>query len=350
MRRYLSNWRKRFGYWKGGYWISPDGDIIGVQDHFKYILDNKKKFGFSEEDLKGVSWVTKGEDREKYLIKAMQRGWIRVREHGQGQQTFEFWIMNEWTMARIQMFLKQINAYGEESLLMSELSKKEVGYLTVDQLNQQAFASRKLQVRFAFNLSRVFKYFKDKDFGVVSAFKGNLSDAENEYRSNKLKEYARKLGYGFREIYGVWKSADGATTIEFPLFIPNLTKEDALKMGRDLYLPIAERLPQDAVIVAEGDRIELIDCSSGAVLDVFDKIEFGWKQSWESWSQMKAPKEKDKGTGREWRYYSSVIWDMAEPPEKVDSYFASLSHQSFKNEKSTSEYDHDWVRASGKEN
>lgn len=196
----------------------------------------------------------------------------------------------------------------------------------------------RLFVRFAFSLSRIFEYYQDKNFGIVSAYKSNLSKEENEMRAMILKDYVRKLGYGYREIYGVWKSLDGTVTFEFPLFIPNLTKEDALKMGRDLYLPENERNPQDAVIVAVNDRIELVDCLSGAVIDVFDKVEFGWKESWEAWSQLKG---KDKE--RAWRYYSSVTWCMAVPPKKVDSYFASLSYQSWKNDKGISEYDHDWV-------
>lgn len=82
-------------------------------------------------------------------------------------------------------------------------------------------------------LSRVFQYVEDdnKDFGIVSAFRGSNSDKENKARHEELKKTIRQMGYGFIELRGGYKGDEGYVE-ELSLLIPNITKKGIVDLGR----------------------------------------------------------------------------------------------------------------------
>ena len=53
-------------------------------------------------------------------------------------------------------------------------------------------------------LSRVFQYVEDdsKDFGIVSAFRGENSREDNKKLHDDLKKRVRDMGYGYIEMKG----------------------------------------------------------------------------------------------------------------------------------------------------
>ena len=55
-------------------------------------------------------------------------------------------------------------------------------------------------IKLSFDLSRVWKHFKDKGFGIVSAYSSKLSKKENNDNQIKLKKEVREKGYGYKEI------------------------------------------------------------------------------------------------------------------------------------------------------
>ena len=195
----------------------------------------------------------------------------------------------------------------------------------------------KMLIKFAFDLSRIWEHsVKKKSFGIVSAYKSELTEVENEERAELMKDYVRKLGYGYKEIYGVWKGGGGATTIEYPVFIPNLSRQDAISLGMDVYLPEEKRHPQEAVIVSDGLDILLIQVSNNTVVERWTQMEFGWREMWEElggWSEYE---------GKEWRY-SSVTWGMQEMPEAT-SWGSALLRGAYKSSKSTFEFDRTLVK------
>jgi hypothetical protein len=191
-----------------------------------------------------------------------------------------------------------------------------------------------MRIGFAFDLSRIWEHsVKDKRFGIVSAYKKGLSEAENEKRAESMKDYVCKLGYGYKEIYGVWESGDGAITIEYPLFIPNLYRHGAIFLGRDEYLMEGRCSPQEAVIVGDGSEILLINAAEDTVETRWAQTEAGWMEMWEGWSELK---------GKEWRC-SSVQWGMQEMPE-AKSWASALSRGAYKSDTSTFAFSREQVK------
>ncbi len=145
---------------------------------------------------------------------------------------------------------------------------------------------------FSFNLQRLWKHYKEGKFGIVSAYLYSLPKKQNEERSKKLKEQVRKLGYGYKEIRGIWKGDEGLT-FEYPLFIPNISVQDIKTLGKDF--------EQDAVIYSDTpEKVVLYDIKADKEIITFEKIEIGGQEAWESYSELK---------GRKFRY-SEVEWHM----------------------------------------
>lgn len=82
-------------------------------------------------------------------------------------------------------------------------------------------------------LSRVFQYVEDdsKDFGIVSSFRGGLSNEENMKRHADLKARVRKMGYGYIEMKGGYQE-EGGVVEELSLLIPQIKKSEIVQLGR----------------------------------------------------------------------------------------------------------------------
>ena len=160
-----------------------------------------------------------------------------------------------------------------------------------------------MKIIFTFNLQRLWKWHKEGKFGIVSAYRDKYSKKENETRSNTLKQKVRDLGYGYKEIQGVWKGDEGVT-FEYPLFIPNLKPDDAKALGKEF--------EQQAVIFSEAPKeVTVWDVKGNKEFDKYSQIELdNGKSAWESYSALK---------GKKFRF-SSVEWSMPFPdPTKADS-------------------------------
>jgi len=172
--------------------------------------------------------------------------------------------------------------------------------------------------KLSFNLSRLWKYYKEGKFGIVSAF-GDYPKKVNRERSDKLKKMVRDLGYGYKEIQGVWKGEAG-TVFEYPLFIPHLTPQDAKVIGKEF--------EQEAVIFAETpEEVTLWDTKNDKLIDKFKKLQTSQgEEVWESYSDLKGKKFK----------FSGVEWVFPFPdPEKYSSMkcFIAMAEESYFKEK-----------------
>lgn len=109
------------------------------------------------------------------------------------------------------------------------------------------------------SISRVFQHIEEpeRSFGVISAFRQELSDAENVDRHRALIRDVRALGLGYVEMRGTY-TEDGVTSQEKSLFVPTMTKKQVMDLGI--------KYGQDTVIFKDAD--EFIMVSTGPRLGV----------------------------------------------------------------------------------
>jgi hypothetical protein len=113
--------------------------------------------------------------------------------------------------------MKKFSQYLDQNGLNEWISRREVGETPLVEAK----------------LSRVFQYVEDdkKDFGIVSAFRGENSREENKKLHDDLKKRVRDMGYGYIEMKGGYQE-EGGVVEELSLLIPNIKKEEIVKLGR----------------------------------------------------------------------------------------------------------------------
>ena len=170
-----------------------------------------------------------------------------------------------------------------------------------------------MQIKYTFNMSRVLKHIEENTFGVISAYLGRLSLAENKVRQRQLKELVRSKGYGYKEIKGLWQSEKSEKLEEeYALFIPKVSFEDIISFGK--------KFEQEAILYGNpnaGDDGEIIlyDTKAGTIKHTFNGIHTNPNASWDLFSKIKNKSFK----------FSSVVWYMGDAPEKNSFITAMLS-------------------------
>ena len=119
---------------------------------------------------------------------------------------------------------------------------------------------------------------KVKNWGVVTASRGELTPAENTKRNKELENDLRKLGYGFVHVDGMWQECRKPNTEykdcpddmkvpteEKSLFIPNISKEHIQSLGK--------KYQQDSVLFADEEtkargEATFIDSKSGESFNI----------------------------------------------------------------------------------
>lgn len=150
---------------------------------------------------------------------------------------------------------------------------------------------------FAFDLSRVYQWFGQKAFAVISAYLSDKSNEENVANQNQLKADVRAKGYGYKEMKGAWRpDPNSPVSFEYSLFIPQMTPADAVELGK--------KYGQQAVLYGDGQNIILDFMGDPNDNLVFNKMETDYQDAWISWSEFKRKKYR----------FASVQWDMFLPP------------------------------------
>ena len=110
------------------------------------------------------------------------------------------------------------------------------------------------------SLGRIYQHVvsnpKMKNWGVVTASRGELTSAENKQRNKELENDLRKLGYGFVHVDGMWQECRKpdteykdcpddmkVPTEEKSLFIPNISQQHIQALGK--------KYQQDSVLFAD---------------------------------------------------------------------------------------------------
>jgi len=111
-------------------------------------------------------------------------------------------------------------------------------YLTEGDLNESS-------------LSRIWQFVEDKNrqFGVMSAFRGDISPKENKQRHEELKKRVRDMGYGYIEMDGGYEEEQGIVK-EKSLFIPKISRKELMELGVEY--------DQHTVIFKDGKGFSLI--------------------------------------------------------------------------------------------
>ena len=132
------------------------------------------------------------------------------------------------------------------------------------------------------SLGRIYQHVvsnpKMKNWGVVTASRGELTPAENKQRNKELENDLRKLGYGFVHVDGMWQECRKpdteykdcpddmkVPTEEKSIFVPNISKEHIQALGK--------KYQQDSVLFADEatkakGEATFIDSKSGEAFNI----------------------------------------------------------------------------------
>lgn len=115
------------------------------------------------------------------------------------------------------------------------------------------------------SLSRILTHIeKTKSFGVISPFRKENSDKENEENFKELASTVRKMGYGYIQLRGGYNGDEGFFA-EKSLFIPNIKRNEIIELGK--------KYNQHSVIHKDENSFDLIGTNAvagiGRVLDKF---------------------------------------------------------------------------------
>lgn len=131
------------------------------------------------------------------------------------------------------------------------------------------------------SLSRIWQHVKDADnqsLAIITSWRQNYSKKKNIQGFNDLKKSIRNLGLGFVVVKGHWKECQDPNVsysdcpedqlvdaVEPSLFIPGITKEQAVKLG------IVEH-KQDAIVFAgpESNGRVILIFNDGNTMDIGD--------------------------------------------------------------------------------
>jgi hypothetical protein len=100
------------------------------------------------------------------------------------------------------------------------------------------------------SLSRIWQHVEsNRDFGVVSAYRDEMSKEEKIAAHSLLKKTVRAMGYGFVEMRGGYNGDQGFVQEE-SLFIPNITMKFIIELGVNFQ--------QHSVIHKSAEKFDLI--------------------------------------------------------------------------------------------
>jgi len=129
------------------------------------------------------------------------------------------------------------------------------------------------------SLGRVYQHIQrdaSGSFAILTAFRGGFTKKQNIQRNKKLQSDVRSMGLGFFKVKGYWVECQDSSleysdcpddmkvpVVEDSLFVPNITKEQAVKM--------AKKYDQDAIIYSgsdTGDKVELVSKSGSTIMNL----------------------------------------------------------------------------------
>lgn len=107
------------------------------------------------------------------------------------------------------------------------------------------------------SISRIFQHIEEpgRSFGVLSAYRGDNSEAENKRLHTELKAAVREMGLGFIEMRGGYKGDQGFVT-ELSLFVPSVSRKQIIDLGT--------KYKQHSVIYKDSKEFSMIGTNADA--------------------------------------------------------------------------------------
>lgn len=101
-------------------------------------------------------------------------------------------------------------------------------------------------------------------FAAISPYIPDASDEENERRFKEMQQVVRSMGYGYIPMDSGYTYQDtGITEFEESLFIPKITKDDAMELGR--------KYQQESILFKDREGFHMIMTDTGAIDMTFQK-------------------------------------------------------------------------------
>lgn len=137
-------------------------------------------------------------------------------------------------------------------------------------------------ILFEAGLSRLLSHMEGRPFAVVTAFRDDLSLAENRRQNRRLEQRFREFGAGAIKIIGHWQEApDGGDfdeidsaqltdMVEESYFVP-LPSHRRVGDLKEWVVSVLGEFNQDAAVFSDGDSVFLID-KSGDLIGAGDGI------------------------------------------------------------------------------
>ncbi len=106
------------------------------------------------------------------------------------------------------------------------------------------------------SITRIGRQLEYGNVAIISAYRYNYSEKENRIRQDKLKSIIRnELKLGYKEfkakfVGSIEDTGELITSVEYSLFVPNMTRKQAIKLG--------SQFEQQSVIVKDEDGIQEI--------------------------------------------------------------------------------------------
>lgn len=167
------------------------------------------------------------------------------------------------------------------------------------------------------SLGRIYQHVvsnpKMKNWGVVTASRGELSAAENKQRNKELEDDLRKMGYGFVHVDGMWQECRKpdteykdcpddmkVPTKEKSIFVPNISQEHIQSLGKKyqqdsvLYADAETRAKGEATFIdsKSGEAFNIGQFSAGKIAQGYSKIKGGKVFTFEP-KKVEEPKKAD---------------------------------------------------------
>jgi hypothetical protein len=168
------------------------------------------------------------------------------------------------------------------------------------------------------SLGRIYQHVvsnpKMKNWGVVTASRGELTPAENKKRNKELENDLRKLGYGFVHVDGMWQECRKpdteykdcpddmkVPTEEKSLFIPNISKEHIQALGKKyqqdsvLFADEATKAKGEATFIdsKSGEAFNIGKFAPGKIAQGYSKLKGGQVFTFEPEAEPKVEPKKD---------------------------------------------------------
>lgn len=252
----------RFGAIKGWYRSFSDttvdrfGRVVGFGNLLTTLLDINK-MNESKEKSKIKMRESRHNDVESLLeecivdiLNYLDNNNIEFPQH---RYLFDDW--NDW-LTEYEYNSQNLGELLEDTVIFEEVlssiddTHAQMLLNKLQRLHQRATAQSESLRILETKTSRIYTHIvENPQWAIVSPYRSEYDEEENQQRMSKLKADARNLGYGFIQFISRWVENNEAFDEE-SLLIPKMSKDEAISLGK--------KYNQSSVIVCDNNKAQEI--------------------------------------------------------------------------------------------